>query len=184
MQPSSTPSSSRECPAPHCLSWRAVSSQHPHLLVESLLGPEIFIARTSPFRGIDDLFVTFIAPVQRARNRCSAAVLVGWALPDPALCALAFGDPRALGHRADARLGRSTRTGGRRGRDGRHGRRDHDQRETGGVPEHRLVWSRPMPALARRAGGSRPPRPRALARSRRGSTSRSRRTTPARAAAT
>jgi len=53
----------------------------PHLLVESLYGPNL-IARTSPFRGIDDLFVTFIAPVQRAHPH-SADILVGWALPDP-----------------------------------------------------------------------------------------------------
>ena len=53
----------------------------PHLLVEVASGPNL-IARTSPFRGIDDLSVTFIAPVQRA-HASTAEILVGWALPDP-----------------------------------------------------------------------------------------------------
>ena len=65
-----------------------MSCSPPHLLVESLYGPNL-IARTSPFRGIDDLFVTFIAPVQRA-HPSTPDILVGWALPDTALRALAI----------------------------------------------------------------------------------------------
>ena len=64
-------------PLPHMV--RGVVSA-PHLLVEAPGGPNLLV-KTSPFRGIDDLFVTSVVPVQRAHSS-TTEIFVGWTLPD------------------------------------------------------------------------------------------------------